>query len=195
MENKQLITISYLFMLDMNQIALKKIYKLTNDKLVHFLLDWIEELEYNGYPEYTRKMCDNVKEYILEKYAIDKIIDNIKQNKSINQDIDQELLNLKDKIEIIDDILNEHWTDKNNYECKVEILVKIKILDSTKSFEELTKIKMDMLDNMWKQLEKVKFEYSVSRYLSEPFMDFKVGENTKSDIEEWLYYKGFEMLV
>lgn len=195
MDNKQLIIISYLFLLDEDDIALKKLYEVTNEQLVQFLLDWREYCEFAGSPVYIKKICQDLQWYIIEKYKIDKIMEYIKNDKDATPSIDEKLLNLKDKIDIIDNVIKKKWIGEIFFDSNVEILRKLKIIEYKKSIEELVKIKMDMLNELWEQFKQVKFENTEIKTLHENFMDFEVGETTEKDIDKWFFYKGFGINV
>ena len=194
MDNKQAIILAYLILLDEDDIAFKKLYELTNEKLAQFLLEWREDCKYAGCPIYTKKMCKDVKWYIIEKYKIDKILDDIKDDKDINPCIDENLLNLKEKIDIIDNVIKEEWRGEIFFDWNVEVLRRLKIIESNKNLEELANIKMDMLNELWKEFENVKFGDSSVKTLQEDFMGFEVGETTQKDINKWFFYKGFKNL-
>ena len=195
MDNKQLIIISYLFLLDEDDIALKKLYEVTNEQLVQFLLDWREYCEFAGSPVYMKKICQDLQWYIIEKYKIDKIMEYIKNDKDATPSIDEKLLNLKDKIDIIDNVIKKKWIGEIFFDSNVEILRKLKIIEYKKSIEELVKIKMDMLNELWEQFKQVKFENTEIKTLHENFMDFEVGKTTEKDIDKWFFYKGFGINV
>lgn len=82
MSSKGLVEIVNLFMLESDEIALKKMYQLTNDKLVYILLEWKKEFDYSeAYTNYMDKMYEDIMGYVWEKYKLNEIAEEIKKQK------------------------------------------------------------------------------------------------------------------
>lgn len=71
-DKSEMLEVNRLFMEENDMEALKKLYEITGDYIVHLLINWREEYEtlVDDYMNYVGSMYNDVMEYVWDKYQL-----------------------------------------------------------------------------------------------------------------------------
>lgn len=74
-DKSEILEVNRLFMEENDMEALKKLYEITGDHIVHILINWREEYEtlVDDYMNYVGSMYNDVMEYVWDKYQLSTI--------------------------------------------------------------------------------------------------------------------------
>lgn len=74
-DNSEMLEVNRLFMEENDMEALKKLYDITGDYIVHLLINWREEYEtlVDDYMNYVGSMYNDVMEYVWDKYQLSTV--------------------------------------------------------------------------------------------------------------------------
>lgn len=74
-DKSEMLEVNRLFMEENDMEALKKLYEITEDYIVHLLINWREEYEtlVDDYMNYVGSMYNDVMEYVWDKYQLSTV--------------------------------------------------------------------------------------------------------------------------